>query len=67
MGSVVESWEMTEGTNFPSKFAITNRWAICELPAKVMKHATEVTGPLFATVQPYSFVMSYMGGAHHCK
>ena len=50
----------------PGKFSIANKWAIGELPAEIMKHVTEVTSPLLATVRPYSFVMSYTGGAHKC-
>jgi hypothetical protein len=48
----------------PPKFAISNRWAIGNLPSNLMSLVTEVTSPLIAPVRPFAYVMSFTGGAH---
>jgi len=48
----------------PPKFAISNKWAIGNLPADLLELITEVTGPLISPVRPFAYVMSFTGGAH---
>ena len=48
----------------PPKFAISNRWAIGNLPPDIAALLTEVTSPLIAPVRPFAYVMSFTGGAH---
>ena len=50
----------------PPKFAISNKWAIGELPAQINDMVTEVTEHLISPVRPYTYVLSYSGGAHKC-
>jgi hypothetical protein len=48
----------------PLKFAISNKWAIGNMPPKILDLVTEVTGPLTGPVHPFVYVMSFTGGAH---
>jgi hypothetical protein len=48
----------------PPKFAISNRWAIGNLPPEILELLTEVTSPLISPVRPFAYVMSFTGGAH---
>jgi hypothetical protein len=48
----------------PPKFAISNKWAIGNMPPEILDLVTEVTGPLISPVRPFAYVMSFTGGAH---
>jgi len=50
----------------PPKFAISNKWAIGELPSHINDLITEITEALLSPVRPFTYVLSYSGGAHKC-
>jgi hypothetical protein len=40
----------------PPKFAISNKWAIGNMPPEILDLVTEVTGPLISPVRPFAYV-----------